>query len=179
MLFIHFYYCVYREWDSSHHLRQSFDVMDIDRNGYISFEELYNALRDGQPSEFHRETVKLLLNKYDSDRDYKISFEEFNNLFIGINSQYNEFLDIDQDFSGSIEMSEMKSYFRTKGFNFPDRFYIFLIDSIASRTGSRSINFDIYLKLRARFDQLNAEYQRNRVNDDKETYFGRNFFQKF
>lgn len=153
--------------------------MDLDRNGYISFDELYRALRDGQPSEFQRETVKLLLNKYDSDRDDRISFQEFKNLFLGINNQYNEFLDIDQDFSGVIDMSELSAYFRTKGFNFANRFFIFLMDSIAHRTGSRSINFDIYLKVRARFDQLNAEYQRHRVTEEKETYFGRNFFQKF
>lgn len=154
--------------------------MDYDHNGFISFDELYTALKNGQPtSEFGRDTVKLLLNKYDNNNDNQISFKEFNDLFIGINNQFNDFIDIDTDFSGSIDINELAQYFQTKGFNFNPNFYRFVMETISRRTGSNVVNFDIYLKIRARFDQLNAEYQRTRSRDNKEHFFGTKFFLQF
>lgn len=155
--------------------------MDYDRNGFISFEELYTALKNGQPSsEFSRDTVKLLLNKYDNNSDNQISFKEFHDLFIGINEQFNDFIDIDTDFSGSIDINELAQYFRTKGFNFNPNFYRFVMETISKRTGRADVNFDIYLKIRGRFDQLNAEYQRTGTrNESKEFFFGKKFFLHF
>lgn len=153
--------------------------MDRDRNGFISFEELYQALRDGAASEFNRDTVRLLLAKYDKNNDSQISFTEFNDLFVGINQQFNDFLDIDQDFSGSIDINELNMFFQSKGFEFRQNLYNYIISNIARRTGTHEINFDTYLKIRARFDQLNKEYQRGYKNEDKETFFGKNFFKNF
>lgn len=154
--------------------------MDLDGNGFISFDELFQALKEGSPSpDFSRDTVKLILNKYDKNQDNQINFEEFERLFIGINNQFNDFLDIDTDFSGSIDMNELAQYFQSKGFNFRTNFFNFLISTIATRTGTSNISFDIYLKIRARMDQLNIDYQRNRIREEKEVYFGKNFFRSF
>ena len=57
--------------------------------------------------------------------------------------------------------------------------YNFIMSNLTSRTGSSVITFDTYLKIRARFEQLNKEYQNKNIREDKEAYFGKNFFKKF
>ena len=153
--------------------------MDTDKNGCITFDELYEALKNGQPNcQFNRDTVQLILEKCDENRDDKISFNEFKELYMHINEQFNDFLDIDTDFSGSIESSELAKFFKQKGYQFSYNFYKHILDIVLVNSGNNAITFDYYLKLRARFDQLNNEFSNSNFNN-KENYFVANFFKKF
>jgi Ca2+-binding EF-hand superfamily protein len=159
--------------------------MDADHNGYITFNELYEALRNGQPNcEFNKETVRAILEKYDDNHDDRISFNEFKELFLYINDQFNDFLDIDVNFSGSIDGEELAAYFQSKNFKFSQSFFNNLIKNITRLTKSSKVSFDFYLKTKARFDALNAEYidllkTYSNNNLDKESFFAINFFKKF
>jgi hypothetical protein len=85
-------------WDIRNYLRQIFDEIDTNRNGQIAVTELHEALRRGQPNaQFDPRTVSILIEKYDRNRNGQIGFDEFYDLFVGINNQYNEFLDMDRD----------------------------------------------------------------------------------
>ena len=153
--------------------------MDTDKNGCITFDELYEALKNGQPNcQFNRDTVRLILEKCDENQDEKISFNEFKELYLHINEQFNDFLDIDTDFSGSIESLELAEFFKQKGFQFSPNFYKHILDIVSINSGNNAITFDYYLKLRARFDQLNNEFGNSNFNN-KENYFVTNFFKKF
>ena len=121
-------------------MRSIFNDIDLNRNESINAQELHEALRKGQPiSQFDYNTVLVLLQKYDRqnnwifiiirllknvicilinslrNRDGAITFDEFYQLFIDLNNQYNEFLDTDVDFSGTIDSKEMAAVLHKKG----------------------------------------------------------------
>lgn len=127
-------------FDDKNYLRSIFNDIDLNRNESINAQELHEALRKGQPiSQFDYNTVLVLLQKYDRqnnwifiiirllknvicilinslrNRDGAITFDEFYQLFIDLNNQYNEFLDTDVDFSGTIDSKEMAAVLHKKG----------------------------------------------------------------
>lgn len=160
-----------------------FDEIDHNHDGKIDFSELHEALKRGQPnSEFNPNTVRVLIEKYDSDSDLEISFNEFYNLFIGLTNQFNEFLDYDQDFSGTIEANELCALLNNKGFCLTKSFYDFLFSSLLARIGSSNITFDIYVRVLARLEFLCNEYaakNQNSNNYNLENYIKNYFFHKF
>lgn len=168
-------------WDITNYLRSLFDDIDHNKDGNINFDELYEALRKGQPnSKFDRQTVETLLEKYDSDYDNEINFDEFYNLFGTINQQYGEFLDIDVDGSGSIDQAELRNLFVRRRLNFSPAFFQFLFNGIFARTSSNRITFDIYVRLVARFDKLYADYrEKGNREQEFENYVRMKFFKHF
>ncbi|OAY66327.1 Calcium-dependent protein kinase 30 [Ananas comosus] len=58
------------------HLRRAFVFFDKDESGYIEFEELREALKD-EYGEADTEVVNDILREVDTDKDGRISYEEF------------------------------------------------------------------------------------------------------
>ena len=108
-------------------------------------------------------------------------------MFIGINNQYNDFLDIDVDFSGTIDSVELATVLRKKNCNFSQNFFNYFIEELAKRTGKNSISFDMYVRVIARIDylrqQFNQERNKNAQNGDQskniEYYIANQFFSNF
>ena len=154
--------------------------------GEISFDELYEALKKGQPNmQFDKKTVQLLLSQFDKNNDNEISFQEFNDLFSCINEQYNEFLDIDLDSSGYIDNNELENALRNKGFKMSSKFYYDLVNEIIKRNRLNGISFDIFVRIISRFTQLKTEYKYSNNYKDNydyqyiEKYYRDKFFLKF
>lgn len=57
-------------------LKRKFASLDTDRNGRLSFAELRDLLKQGNPHMTERE-LRLLFNGVDSDRNGEIDFNEF------------------------------------------------------------------------------------------------------
>jgi Ca2+-binding EF-hand superfamily protein len=147
--------------DNRNYFRQIFDDMDTNRNGQIGPDELHEALRRGQPNaQFDARTVSILMEQYDRDRSGQIGFDEFSALFMGVNRQYNEFLDADADYSGTIDGNELTRALQRAGHHLSPATANFLASEICRRNNTSGINFDLYVRVLARMDFLRAEHQR-------------------
>jgi Ca2+-binding EF-hand superfamily protein len=126
------------------YFRKIFDDIDVNRDGTIGANELHEALRRGQPnSQFDQRTVAILMEKYDKNGNGRITFDEFFDLFAGINAQFNEFLDVDTDFSGLIDNRELGNALIRRGFNLSPDTLNFISYEISRRNNINGINFDL------------------------------------
>jgi len=171
-------------WDERTMYKKMFDEIDHNNDGKISFKELHSALIKGNPnSQFDQKTARILLNKYDSDNDNQIDFPEFYSLFIGINSQFNEFLDYDKDSSGTIDSKEFAFLLSSKGYNLNRDFLDNLMNEVYRYAGRRnSVTFDLYVRIIARLDHLRNTFNQNQSRHHKsnfQTYLIENFFLDF
>ena len=97
-------------------------------------------------SEFSLKTIDLLITKYDKNGDREISFDEFYDLYINLNSEFENFLLTDSDGSGSIDMNELAILIAKKGHHFSQRFFKFIVDEITKHTGKNGIKFDNFMR---------------------------------
>ncbi|KAG1819566.1 uncharacterized protein BJ212DRAFT_1341646 [Suillus subaureus] len=94
-------------------LWQWFCAVDTDRSGALSVTELQAAL----VNEFDLDTVKMLMNIFDTDRSGTIGFNEFAGLWKYIAEWQRVFKHFDRDHSGSIEGRELAEALRSFGYN--------------------------------------------------------------
>jgi len=83
----------------------------------ISAPELQRALINGDWSPFDLDTVKLLMNIFDTDRSGTIGFNEFAGLWKYIKDWQGVFRHFDRDASGSIDGAELAEALRQFGYN--------------------------------------------------------------
>ncbi len=169
-------------WSYKTYLRNIFNEMDLNKDGSITAHELQQALKRTQStSEFSIKTVELLMSKYDTNGDREISFEEFYDLFLNLNEEFESFLLMDCDDSGSIDLEEFRNAINRKGYNFSSTFYQGLMSEIAKQTGFDGIRFDNYIRVAARFDFLCQSYRKTPYfqKDSLEAYLKKTFFQDF
>ncbi|CAL0334133.1 unnamed protein product [Lupinus luteus] len=70
--------CVHlRKIESDEHLTEAFSYFDKNQSEYIEFEELKNALTDGDSGPNSDKVIRDIINDVDLDKDGRISFEEF------------------------------------------------------------------------------------------------------
>jgi len=94
----------------------TFTSVDMDRSGHISPPELQRALINGDWSPFDLDTVKLLMNIFDTDRSGTIGFQEFTGLWKYIKDWQGVFHHFDRDRSGSIDGTELQSALNQFGY---------------------------------------------------------------
>lgn len=126
--------------------------------------------------------MQLLLSQYDKNNDNEISFQEFNNLFMYINEQYNDFLDIDLDFSGFIDGQELASALINKGYvSLSTQFFEDLVKEIKKFTKTNGISFDVFIRIIARMNKLNDQFKKSSDYNvlHLEDYLKKKFFLKF
>lgn len=73
------------EEDKQRELETAFDVFDVDGNGFISFSELRQVMIN-LGEELTDEDLKDMMREVDTDKDGKISRDEFKVLFFGMRS---------------------------------------------------------------------------------------------
>ena len=126
-------------------------------------------------------TAESLIAKYDKNGDREISFDEFTDLFNNLNEEYENFLMMDSDGSGEIDLEEFEKAISNKGFTFSRHFYENVMDDVRKHTNFYGIKFDIYIRIAARFDFLCSSYK-NTPYFHKHSlahYLKKTFFQDF
>jgi len=86
-----------------------FDKVDKDQSGDIDATELQTALINGDWSHFDLNTVNLLMNIVDHDRNDRIDFDEFADLWKFIKGWQRTFDRFDSDKSGTIDRAELQN----------------------------------------------------------------------
>jgi len=86
-----------------------FDRVDEDQSDYINASELQAALMNGDLTPFNLNTINLLMNIFDKNKDDQISFNEFTDLWNCIKAWQGVFARFDRDRSGTIDDTELQS----------------------------------------------------------------------
>ncbi|KAI7905817.1 uncharacterized protein BX663DRAFT_467049 [Cokeromyces recurvatus] len=128
-----------------------FKAVDTDGSGQLSADELQRALINGDWSPFNIETVRLMVNMFDSDNSGTINFNEFSGLWKYIEDWKRCFQAFDTDRSGSINQSEMGNALRSFGFNVSPKFIYILIQKFdryatIKNTGKGDVTFDNFVQ---------------------------------
>ncbi|KAG0253373.1 Programmed cell death protein 6 [Mortierella polycephala] len=140
-------------------LRQYFDTVDTDRSGQLSTEELQKALINGDWSPFNYETVRLMMNMFDTDNSGMINFAEFSGLWKYIEDWRACFRAFDQDQSGSIDFNELKTAMRSFRYNLSDEFLRLLIKKY-DRNGRGDVSFDNFVQIAVTVKSLTDAFMR-------------------
>ena len=103
-------------------ISQWFYAVDTDRSGQITFNELQQALVNGNWSRFSEEACRMFIEMFDQDRKGSINLVEFASLFDNFNQWKRTFESYDQDRSGYIEYTELMQVFQQMGYRFSSQF---------------------------------------------------------
>ncbi|KAI8970602.1 hypothetical protein BDB01DRAFT_814833 [Pilobolus umbonatus] len=128
------------------YLHTMFQTIDRDRSGSISVDELERTLVNGDMSHFNRETVRMLVNMFDSDHNGTINFQEFHGLWKYVEDWSQRFRYFDRDNSGSIDEMEMQYALRSFGFNLSQSFVHMLMGKFVTQEGRSDISFDNFVQ---------------------------------
>ncbi|KAM6501052.1 hypothetical protein JOM56_004066 [Amanita muscaria] len=142
-----------------------FVAVDQDRSGAITAVELERALVNGNWTPFDLDTVKLLMNIFDTDRSGTIGFNEFAGLWKYIKDWQNVFAHFDRDRSGTIDEQEMRNALGQFGYNLSPQLMHLLQMKFASdlRTTGRAANgisFDRFVRACVVVKQITDSFRR-------------------
>ncbi|KAI0295569.1 EF-hand [Russula brevipes] len=142
-------------------LWQWFSAVDTDRSGSISVTELQAAL----VNEFDLDTVKMLMDIFDTDRSGTIGFQEFTGLWKYINDWQGVFRHFDKDHSGTIDRHELAEAMRGFGYKLPPSLLTLLEQKYASGPSSGygpppGITFDRFVRACVAVKTLTEAFQR-------------------
>ncbi|RHZ80275.1 hypothetical protein Glove_137g135 [Diversispora epigaea] len=147
-----------------------FQAVDTDRSGALTTEELQKALINGDWSPFNIETVRLMMNMFDTDNTGTITFQEFAGLWRYIEDWKKCFTTFDADGSGTINFGELKNALKTFGYNLSDNFINLLIkkyDKYAgNKTGKGDVTFDNFVQSCVTVKTLTDSFRRYDTDND-------------
>ncbi|KAF8740903.1 hypothetical protein AX14_006653 [Amanita brunnescens Koide BX004] len=156
-----------------------FVSVNQDRTGVISAAELERALVNGDWTPFDLDTVKLLMNIFDTDRNGTIGFNEFVGLWKYIQDWQNVFRHFDRDRSGSIDEREMRDALSQFGFNLSPLLLNLLQKKYASHRSSgratAGISFDRFVRACVVVKQLTESFQK--LDADRDGWVQMNYEQ--
>ncbi|CAH8584285.1 unnamed protein product [Heterobilharzia americana] len=89
-------------------IRQIFNRVDRNRNGYVDHSELQMALSNGIGTTFNTRTIQLMISMFDRDGNGTIDANEFTSLFQYVQEWQQCFRRFDQDRSGLIDARELQ-----------------------------------------------------------------------
>ncbi|KAI8369451.1 uncharacterized protein BYT42DRAFT_584524 [Radiomyces spectabilis] len=136
-----------------------FQAVDTDHSGQLTVDELQRALVNGDWSPFNIETVRMMVNMFDTDNTGTIDFNEFAGLWKYIEDWKRCFQTFDADGSGSIDRNEMKNALRTFGYNLSDGFITVLIQKF-DKYGKGDVTFDNFVQACVNIKTLTDSFQR-------------------
>lgn len=153
-------------------LWQFFNNVDTDGSGAIDVHELQRALINSNWSQFDLDTVKMLMNIFDTDRSGTIGFNEFAGLYKYIEDWQNVFRHWDKDRSGSIEERELAGALSGFGYNLPPPLVKLLLNKYSNQpeggwgSAPQSISFDRFLRACVAVKELTEAFRAcDRDND--------------
>ncbi|KAK7363462.1 hypothetical protein VNO77_05606 [Canavalia gladiata] len=112
---------------SSHDFRSAFDVLDTDRDGKISRDDLrafYTGLHGGVPG--GDDTIGAMMTVADTNKDGFVEYEEFERVVngekrpLGCGAMEDVFRVMDKDGDGKLGHHDLKSYMAWAGFHATD-----------------------------------------------------------
>jgi len=161
-------------------LWQWFSAVDVDHSGSISAKELQSALINGNWTKFDLDTVKMLMNIFDTDRNGSIGFQEFSGLWKYISDWQNVFRHFDRDRSGSIEGNELAEALRSFGYNLSPPLLMLVEQKYASGPADGygpppGITFDRFVRACVVVKTLTEAFQR--VDTDRDGWVQLNYEQ--
>ncbi|KAH9966413.1 hypothetical protein BC827DRAFT_1124755 [Russula dissimulans] len=144
-----------------------FKAVDTDGSGEISVTELQAALVNG----FDLDTVKMLMNIFDTDRSGSIDYQEFTALWKYISDWQGVFRHFDRDQSGTIDGQELAEALRSFGYRLAPSLLMLIEQKYASgpTTGygtSSGISFDRFVRACVAVKTLTESFQRCDVDRD-------------
>uniref|UniRef100_A0A1Q3FH63 Programmed cell death protein 6 n=1 Tax=Culex tarsalis TaxID=7177 RepID=A0A1Q3FH63_CULTA len=122
-----------------------FQKVDRDRSGFISQDELQQALSNGTWNPFNPETVRLMIGMFDRSNRGVVNFQDFGALWKYVTDWQNCFRSFDTDNSGNIDKNELKSALTAFGYRLSDGLYDTLIRKF-DRYGNGTILFDDFIQ---------------------------------
>ncbi|KAG2178976.1 hypothetical protein INT43_001825 [Umbelopsis isabellina] len=146
-----------------------FKAVDTDNSGSLTADELQRALVNGDWSPFNIETVRNIVNMFDTNNTGTIDFNEFAGLWKYIEDWKQCFQTFDVDGSGSIDRNEMKNALRTFGYNLSDNFINQLIqkyDKYGARTGRGDVTFDNFVQASVTVKTLTDSFRKFDTDND-------------
>ncbi|CAG8681780.1 22667_t:CDS:2 [Gigaspora margarita] len=147
-----------------------FQAVDTDKSGVLTADELQKALINGIP--FNLETVRLMMNMFDTDNTGTINYSEFVGLWRYIEDWKKCFAAFDTDNSGTVNFSELKTAMKTFGYNLSDNFINLLIkkyDKYAgtkNKTGKGDVTFDNFVQSCVTVKTLTDSFRRYDTDND-------------
>ncbi|CAG8588580.1 11269_t:CDS:2 [Paraglomus brasilianum] len=142
-----------------------FQAIDTDKSGTLTTEELQRALLNGDWSPFNMETVRLMMNMFDTDNDGTITFKEFTGLWKYIEDWKRCFQTFDADSSGTIDFHELKTALKTFGYNLSDSFVDLLIKKY-DKYGKGNVTFDNFVQSCVTIKTLTDAFRRFDTDND-------------
>ncbi|KAH8107024.1 EF-hand [Cristinia sonorae] len=144
-----------------------FSRVDQDGSGSITVTELRTALIN----DWDLDTVKMLMNMFDTDRNGTITFSEFVGLWNYIKEWQNCYRMFDRDGSGTIDGHELASAMRSFGYNLSPMILSLIEQKYASGpTGGYGpppgINFDRFVRACVVVKTLSESFQRADSDQD-------------
>ncbi|KAI8872299.1 EF-hand [Ramicandelaber brevisporus] len=148
-----------------------FTAVDQDRSGAISADELSAALVNGDFTPFNMETVRLMLNMFDSDGDGTINFQEFCGLWRYIEDWKKCFRSFDTDGSGTIDQFELFDALKRFGFNVSRGFVEHAVRKFDRKEGkpgqqSGTLTFDSFIQVCVTVRTLTEAFRRFDTDGD-------------
>ncbi|CAG8489290.1 22713_t:CDS:2, partial [Racocetra persica] len=142
-----------------------FQAVDTDKSGTLTTEELQRALINGDWSPFNLETVRLMMNMFDTDNSGTINFSEFVGLWRYIEDWKRCFQKFDVDGSGTINFQELKTALKTFGYNLSDNFVSLLLKKY-DKYGRGDVTFDNFVQSCVTIKTLTDAFRRYDTDND-------------
>ena len=135
---------VYPQQAGNVNLPAIFQMVDRDRNGKITAEELQEALLNGTSQPFNPSTIKIMMNLFGQDYSGAIDYNEFATLFLYVDNWKSTFSAYDRDRSGFIDKNELKTALASFGYQLSDHLHDVLLRKF-DRQGRGVIFFDDFI----------------------------------
>ncbi|KIR68278.1 calcium-binding protein [Cryptococcus bacillisporus CA1873] len=131
-------------------LRDMFTAFDSSRSGHLSAFDLQKLLAKDATMDAREDSVKMLMNIFDTDRSGSINFQEFEGLYRYIQDWHGIFNRFDRDSSGLIDRTELHSALMGFGFPLPPEMIRkiekrFTPPPVPGKDAPRGISFDRFL----------------------------------
>ncbi|XP_022127446.2 programmed cell death protein 6-like [Pieris rapae] len=150
---------------SRDYLWSIFVRVDKDRSGYISADELQQALSNGTWNPFNPETVRLMIGMFDKESRGVISFDDFGTLWKYVSDWQNCFKSFDTDNSGNIDSKELKNALNAFGYRLPDDTADMMVRKF-DRYGQGTILFDDFIQCCVTLYTLTSAFRQHDPNQD-------------
>ncbi|CAK1544720.1 unnamed protein product [Leptosia nina] len=142
-----------------------FRSVDKDGSGFITADELQQALSNGTWSPFNPETVRLMIGMFDKQNRGSISFEDFGILWKYVSDWQSCFRSFDNDNSGNINEMELKNALSSFGYRVTDEVVSIMIRKF-DRFGRGTILFDDFIQCCVTLNSLTAAFRQYDTDGD-------------
>ncbi|KAN0081463.1 hypothetical protein V8E55_009087 [Tylopilus felleus] len=148
-----------------------FNGVNTDRSGEITVVELQRALDNGDWAPFDLDTIKLLMQLFDTERRGTIGFKQFSGIWWYIKDWQNLFRHFDRDRSGTIDASELRDALAQFGYRLTPHLIELIEHKYASPvtyTGRPlpGITFDRFVRACVVVKQITESFKRHDTNSD-------------